>query len=217
VRAARDRWITLAVGMATLFHLGIARAEAVVRKPSEGDDDFMARVLGPSADLAQKVVRSTEMTGGKLTLIGFVNFQDDSKDHSQGGDSLVGHVLIETSPGHYEHVKFPSCDEEGGPPQLEAVFFARTAKGAARDLGVLCSWYHGGQANNGSCYSAQFYRVKEAGAKTGVEPVTDLNKKFDTCDSFESTEHGKWARQSKASFKTVAQVKKLLTKMGLAQ
>jgi len=37
-------------------------------------------------------------------------------------------------------VTFPSCEEEGGPPELMATFFARTTKGGGRDLAVLCSW-----------------------------------------------------------------------------
>ena len=213
-----SRWIGLAVGFVTLIQVAAARAEIVTRKVSESDDDFMARVVGrPADELAQKVVRSTEIAGGKPTLIGFVNHDDDTPDSSQGGNVLIGHLLVETSPNHYEHVVFPSCDEEGGAPELKAVFFARTAKGAGRDLGAFCSWYHGGQANTGTCYSALFYRVKEAGAKIAVEPLTDLNKKFDTCDAFEANDHGKWERVSRATFKTVADVKKLLTKMGLPQ
>ena len=62
--------------------------------------------------VAQKVVRSTELAGRKLTLIGFAS----PKDASAEDNSLVGHLLIETSPGRYEHVKFPSCQEEGGAP-----------------------------------------------------------------------------------------------------
>lgn len=212
-----SRWIGLFVGLAVLTQVMTARGEVVARKASESDDDFMARVLGPSVELAQKVVRSTEIAGGKLTLIGFVNHEDNSDDSSQGGNVLMGHLLIESSPNRYEHIVFPSCDEEGGPPKLEAVFFARTVKGAGRDLGVFCTWYYRGEANNGTCYSALFYRVKEAGPKIGVEPVTDLKKKFDTCDSFESTAHGKWARVSRATFKNVGDVKKLLNKMGLPQ
>jgi hypothetical protein len=128
-RAAASKWMRLAVGLAVLTHVSLANAEVVVRSSSETDDTFMARVLGSSAELAQKVVRSTEIAGGKLTLIGFVNREDDT---------LVGHLLVETSPGRYEHVEFPSCDEEGGAPELLAVFFARTVKGGGRDLAVLC-------------------------------------------------------------------------------
>jgi len=168
----------------------------------------MARVLGHSSELAQKVVRSTELASGRVTLIGFVNDEHNS---------LVGHLLIETSPGRYEHVKFPSCEEEGGAPELLAVFFARTIKGGGRDLAVLCSWEARGAIVNGMSYSAQFYRLKERGAQMVVEPVMDMNAKFQTDDLVRSNEHGKWVQGPKAKFKTVAEVKKLLTKMGLKQ
>jgi Sel1 repeat len=125
----RRMW--LVVGLALAFQIGIARAGGVVRKPTASDDDFMARVVGPSSQLAQKVVCSRELAGGKPTLIGFFNAEDDS---------LVGHLLIETSPGHYEHVTFPSCGPNGGARELLAVFFARTAKDGGRDLAVLCQW-----------------------------------------------------------------------------
>jgi hypothetical protein len=207
---SRDRrvWMSLIIGLALVFQTGIARADAVVRKPSESDDDFMARVLGPSSELAQKVVRSTEIARGKVTLIGFVNAKDNS---------LVGHLLIETSPGHYEHVTFPSCDEEGGAPDLLAVFFARTAKDGGRDLAVLCHWDVQHAVAQGDDYAAQFYRLQEKGSKMVVEPVTELNTKFDTADVSQTDEHGKWHRGSKAKFKTVAEVKKLLNRMGLKQ
>ena len=208
VKLAHGRWIWLALGLAVAFQVGIARADVVVRNSSEGDDDFMARVLGHSSELAQRVVRSTELASGRVTLIGFVNAEDNS---------LVGHLLIETSPGRYEHVKFPSCEEEGGPPELLAVFFARTVKGGGRDLAVLCSWEARSAIVNGMSYSAQFYRLKEKGAQMVVEPMTDMNAKFQTGDLVRINEHGKWVHGPKAKFKTVAEVRKLLTKMGLKQ
>src|SRR5262245_52661153 len=109
--ALRTR-LSAALGLLVALQVGVARADAVVRNPSESDNDFMTRVLGPSSELAQKPFRSTELAGGKVTVIGFENAENNT---------LVGHLLIETSPGHYEHVKFPSCDEEGGAPELLAV------------------------------------------------------------------------------------------------
>jgi hypothetical protein len=208
IRRRHAGWKWLVIGLALALQTGVARADGVVRKASESDDDFMARVLGPSSDLAQKVVRSTEIAGGKATLIAFVNAKDNT---------LVGHLLIETSPGHYEHVTFPSCDEEGGAPDLLAVFFARTTKDGGRDLAVLCHWDIQHAVAQGDDYAAQFYRVKEKDSKMVVEPVTELNKKFDTADVSQTDQHGKWVRGSRAKFKTVAEVKKLLNKMGLKQ
>jgi hypothetical protein len=197
----------LVVGLALAFQIGIARAGGVVRKPSESDDDFMARVVGPSSQLAQKVVRSRELAGGRPTLIGFFNAEDDS---------LVGHLLIETSPGHYEHLTFPSCGPNGGAPELLAVFFARTAKDGGRDLAVLCQWEARNALANGMAYATEFYRLKDSGSKPTVEPLKDLNEKFITTDLY-NKEHGKWVKGSTAKFSTVAEVKKLLTKMGLKQ
>jgi len=208
VEFAYGKWTWLALGLAVAFQVGIARADVVLRNVAERDDDFMARVLGHSSDLAQKVVRSTEVASGRVTLIGFVNAEDNS---------LVGHLLIETSPGRYEHVKFPSCEEEGGPPELLAVFFARTVKGGGRDLAVLCSWEARHAIVNGMSYSAQFYRLKARGVQMVVEPVTEMNAKFQTGDLVRINEHGKWVHGPKAKFKTVAEVKKLLTKMGLEE
>src|SRR4051794_27087594 len=91
--AQRGRWTRLAMVVALALQTSVAHADTIVRTPSESDDELMVRVLGPSAELAQKVVRSTEIAGGKLTLIGFAPAQDDS---------LVGHLLIEKSPGHFE-------------------------------------------------------------------------------------------------------------------
>ena len=200
------------LGLAVAFHPRIARSEPVDRKPSESDDDFMARVIGRSAELAQKVVRSTEFDGRRLTLIGFVNFKDETKDHSHGGDSLVGHLLMQASSNHYEHITFPSCGEEGGAPELMAVFFARTAKGAGRDLAAMCKW-----ESQGVCYAAEFYRVSTKGSRTVVEALSDLNKNFETCDEVGVNKKGEWVRTRRAEFKTVAEVKKRLAKMGIDQ
>ena len=193
----------LAVAVLAVTQATTARGEVVTRKVSESDDEFMARVVGrPADELAQKVVRSKELAGGKVTLIGFVNHEDDSDDSSQGGNVLIGHLLIESAPDQYEHVVFPSCDEEGDAPKLLAVFFARTVKGGGRDLAVLCRWQP-----RGTCYGAEFYRVKAAVSKTTVDSVKPLKDKLFTCD-----ESGRPVK-----FTTVAQVKKLLTKMGLKQ
>ncbi|HEX3696073.1 MAG TPA: hypothetical protein VH374_11870 [Polyangia bacterium] len=168
----------------------------------------MARVLGPSAELAQGVARSTEIAPGKLTLIGFVNIQDDG---------LVGHLLIERSSGQFEHVTFQSCDSEGAAPELMAVFFARTSKGRGRDLAVLCRWEQQHAVANGMLYGGEFYRAEDRGARTVVEPVAELNKKFKTDNLVHLSEHGKWVQGPKAKFSTVTEVKRLLTKMGLKQ
>jgi hypothetical protein len=203
----------LAVGLAIALQVGVARAEVVGRNPSEGDDAFVARVLGPSVAIAQKVVRSTEIAGHKVTLIGFASPKAASADNN----ALVGHLFIETSPSRYEHVKFSSCQEEGGAPELLAIFFARTVKGGGRDLAVLCRWEARHAVTQGMSYGAQFYRLNQRGSEMVVETVTDLNKKFETDDLVRENEHGKWVKGSKAKFKTVAEVKRLLMKMGLEQ
>jgi hypothetical protein len=97
------------------------------------------------------------------------------------------------------------------------VFFARTVSGGGRDLAVLCSWEHGGQIVNAACYGAEFYRVIEGRGKLAVERVKELEKGFDTCDSFEVNARGKWVHESKAAFTTVREVKKLLVKKGIKQ
>ena len=197
------------VALVLAINGGHARADVVVRNATESDDTFMARALGPSSDdLAQKVVRTTEIAGGKVALIGFVNGKDDF---------LVGHLLIETAPGHYEHVTFPSCEPEGATPELLAVFFARTVKGGGRDLAVLCRWEERHAVANGMLYGAQFYRVENRGPKIVVEPVADLNKRFQTDELVRLNGHEKWVSGPKAKFTTVAEVKKLLTKMGIKQ
>lgn len=210
-RAAR-RWIVSTIGLAIVLGANAARAESVDRNPSETDGGFMARVLGPSAELAQKVIRSSELAGGKAALIAFVNTRDESADHSKGGDLLVGHLLIQTSPTRFEHVTFPSCDEEGGAPELLAVFFARTAEGRGRDLAVLCGW-----DSHGMCYGAEFYRLEETGPKMAVRSMTDLKKEFFSCDETDLSRTGMWTHGRRARFKTVSQVKALLAKKGIKQ
>ncbi|HET6283197.1 MAG TPA: hypothetical protein VFH73_19725 [Polyangia bacterium] len=202
----RRTWLVLVAALS--LRAGVVRAEAIVRNPSEGDGDFMARALGPSVELAKDVVRSTEIAPGKLTLIAFVNIQDAG---------LVGHLLVERSPGHFEHVTFQSCESEGAAPELMAVFFARTSKGRGRDLAVLCRWEQRHAVANGMLYGAEFYRTEDRGSTTVVEPVAELNKKFKTDNLVHLSEHDKWIQGPRAKFSTVAEVKRLLTRMGLKQ
>lgn len=206
-RSSRGGRRTLVAVIALALPIAVAHAETVARGPAETDGDLMTRVLGPSSELAQKVLRSTELAGGKTTLIGFANTDED----------LIGHLLIEISPDRYEHVTFPSCEQEGRAPELLAVFFARTTKAGGRDLAVLCRWDVRHAVANGESYGAQFYKLKEAASRWVVEPVTDLNAKFQTDELVQENEHGKLVRGPKAKFTTVAQVKRLLTKMGLKQ
>ena len=67
------------------------------------------------------------------------------------------------------------------------------------------------------CYAAEFYRVSTKGSRTVVEPLSDLNKKFETCDEVGVNKKGEWIRTRRAEFKTVAEVKKRLAKMGIDQ
>ena len=201
--------ILLALALGVVVVPRVTRAEVVTRKSSESDDDFMTRALGGSAELAQKVVRSTALVNGKVTLIGFVAGEDGA---------LVGHLLVETPPGPYMHVQFPSCEVDGDWPNLMAVFFARTGKDGGRDLAVLCRWDVNGVEGDadGAFYSAEFYRLKSHGSDMVVEPVIELNAKFKTADLIVD-KPGKVVWIEKAKFKTVAEVKRLLTKMGLHQ
>jgi hypothetical protein len=196
------------LGLVIALLAGFVRAEMVVRRPSEGDDALMTRVLGSAVELAEDVVRSTELAGGKVTLIAFAPNKDED---------LVGHLLIERSPGHFEHVTFPSCDVEGAAPELLAVFFARTAQGRPRDLAVLCRWEERHAIAQGTIYGAEFYRVDAAGPKAVVAPLAELNKKFVTGGVSSLDERGRWSKEPKAKFTTVAGVKKVLEKMGLKQ
>lgn len=183
------------------------RSESVERNVQESDERFVGRILGASAELAHPLVRSTELVPEKVSIIAFV---DD------GEDNLIGHLFVETSPAKFEHVTFPSCEAEGGRPELSAVFFARTVKGKPRDLGVLCNWSVRHLDVAGELYAALFYRVTKDPTEIRVQPVSELKKAFQT-DELERNVHGRWVEASKATFKTVAQVKKRLTQMGIAQ
>ena len=97
------------------------------------------------------------------------------------------------------------------------MFFARTVKGGGRDLAVLCRWEQQHAVANGMLYGAQFYQLKAKGEQLAVEPMTTLNNQFQTDDLVTLNKHDKWVQGPKAKFTTVAEVKKLLTKMGLKQ
>ena len=161
-----SRWILLTLCLALAVEAGVARAEEVVRNPTETDDAFMVRVLGGSVELAQKVVTSTELTPGKRTLIGFALTEDSDRMHL-----LVGHLLIETTTDRYQHVKFASCGGGGGFPALQAVFFARTAKEGGRDWRSCVAGISKHYKTDGTAYAAEFYRLKYAGAETTVHPL----------------------------------------------
>ncbi len=191
-------WLTLAGG---------AYANVIPRSAAETDDALMGRVLAPSAELAQKVVRSTEVVAGKTTLIGFASVENEP---------LIGHLLVGSSNGSYQHVEFRSCDIEGDTPQLLAVFFARTGKSGRRALAVLCRWDVRHAVAEGTLYGAEFYRISTNGSAISVEPISDLNAKFKTEDVAGVDEDGRRFRD-KPTFKTVADVKRRLAAMGLKQ
>jgi len=185
----------------------MARAEDVARRPNEADEAFVARVVGtPAEELAHPVVRSTELAGGKAALIAFVEAEEE----------LVGHLLVERAPLRFEHVTFPSCEVEGGSAKILAVFFARTARDRARDLGVLCEWdeHHPYADVDGAFYEARFYRVSDEANRLGVRPLPEIDKRFKTSD-LERNHHGRWVRETRPAFTTVAEVKRRLSRMGI--
>ena len=79
------------------------------------------------------------------------------KVSEQTYDKIVGYIFLPQDANTYQKILNWTFEPEGGPPQIEAVFFANADKDKAKELIVICSWLQRHYDFSGTLYGTYVF------------------------------------------------------------
>ena len=112
-------------------------AQTVTRQPAESLDAFANRLKPAQHKLAHPVLEVSAWGRNAKSIIALYGF-DDPADHNGGFNKIAGHLYLPTAPNQYRKISFGPLEENGGYPEILAVFFANADDDADKELLVLC-------------------------------------------------------------------------------
>jgi hypothetical protein len=135
-------------------------AEEVKRLENETIENFARRVGPPQSELTHSVIE-TEAWGHEKTMIAF--YDTEYKLSEQTYDKIIGYIFLPQDANTYQKILIGTFEPEGGPPQIEAVFFANADTDKAKELIVICSWLQRHYDFNGTLYGTFVFDNPHAG------------------------------------------------------
>lgn len=185
-------------------------SQSFERNPGESVDSFIARIKPDSSEMAHAVLETTELGTKEKIIIAFfrktvheVKQMDTYVDHSSY-QYIIGHLYIPTGKNLYQQILIDTTYPEGGAPEIISVFFANADKDKNKELVILCKYEQRHYDVSGAIYETFIYDFVD-----GDTQYLEISKKFDAYDL--------WFRdgkREKAKYKTAADVKAALKRMG---
>ncbi|MDX6695876.1 MAG: hypothetical protein QOF02_3479 [Blastocatellia bacterium] len=190
-----------------LASIGFAQSNSngqeVKRLQNETAENFAKRNGRAAAELVHKVIE-TEAWGNQKTIFAFYN--------GAVSGQVDGYVFVPKSPDTYQKILIYNFEEEGGTPNVEAVFFVKADKDKAQELAVICSWEAHHYDVSGKLYHTYIFDDINSGASPArlklLEAVSE--KVSGGCDCVYRDGKTKGTKK----FETAAQVKAGLMKLG---
>ncbi len=109
-----------------------------------------------------------------------------------------------------KHYAVGAWDEQGGPAEIKAIFFANADKDPAQELIVITTWPVQHADVNGALYEVRVYDDIASAQGDRLRPIPALNKHFGTgCDCDRPG-----ATPDRYNFRTVSAVKSELRRLG---
>jgi hypothetical protein len=132
----------------------------VKRLENETIENFARRVGPPQSELTHSVIE-TEAWGHEKTMIAF--YDTEYKLSEQTYDKIIGYIFLPQDANTYQKILIGTFEPEGGPPKIEAVFFANADTDKAKELIVICSWLQRHYDFNGTLYGTFVFDNPHAG------------------------------------------------------
>ena len=181
--------------------------QTIQRLENETDTAFIKRLIPDSMTLAHPVISTTTFNSTKVAILAFFGY-DDPKDENDGDNAIFGHLYLPTGKNTYQDYTFGPIEEEGGYPEIIAVFFANTDKDKAKELLVLCKYPQQHNDYSGDFFKTFIFESPVAGQQT-LAYKDQLSEKFFGCQC--GWNNGK---KEVAKYKTAKSIKNRLKKMG---
>ena len=112
--------------------------------------------------------------------------------------------------GRYRRVLIGHIEPEGGDPRIEAAFFANANEDPEKELVVIVSWEQVHYDAHGTLYGTMVYARPSAPQADSFRYLKEISEKVSgSCEC-------EWrdGRKAKSRFKTAAEVKAALRKLG---
>lgn len=180
--------------------------ELVTRNINETAKDFAERNTPPESNLVHQVIE-TALWGENKVVIAFYE-EDFGGEGCQDCKQIVGYVYLPQG-GEYKKTLIHHFEQEGGNPKIESVFFANANNDRIKEIIVIVSWPVDHYDVSGTLYGTYVFGLPQADSSR-LTFLKDVSSKLDGgCEC--------WRRdgpQEKARYKTAAEVKVGLKKLG---
>lgn len=197
-----------------LFLLGstIVNGQVIQRNDGETAEQFAERFKPQNAKLTHGVI---EMKWNDIPIIIALYKQSYKLPLKQDLEQqsyfrIVGTVFMHKDKNTFIKTGFGVIDTEGGEPNIETVFFANADTDKTKELVVIASWQQQHFDVDGTLYGTFVYDYDLSNRRNDWKLLEKISKKLDGgCECSWSDGSSK-----KAKFKTAAQVKRELIRLG---
>lgn len=176
------------------------------RRPKESTLQFVRSQYPQWAVVKNQVIETDESGTGPPAIIAYYR-KPYFYDVEESGTNLIGFVWIPKSNHSYQKIRIGKIPQEGGNPQISAIFFANADQNNTRELAVLVKWPQRRYDYEGAFYGTKIYDFDKD--KSRFNFFKNLSNKFFGCEcSFRD------GRTKTAKYKMAARVRKKLQEMG---
>ena len=182
------------------------RAQTVARQPAESPEAFAKRMMPAQHKLAHPVLEVSTWGGNAKSIIALYGFNNPT-NRNGGFNQINGYLYLLTAPNQYRKILFGPLEENGGYPEVLAVFFANADNDAAKEMLVLCRIPQQHYDYTGAFYET--YIFDNPDQTNELKIFGTLSNLFSGCDC--SRRDG---TVETAKYQTAAAIKAGLKKMG---
>jgi hypothetical protein len=194
--------------IAFLLIANTASAEEVKRLENETLENFARRIGPPESELTHSVIE-TEAWGHNKTVLAF--YETEFKTSGQTESKIVGYIFLPQDANTYQKILIGTFEPEGGPPTIEAVFFANADRDKPKELIVICSWLQRHYDVSGTLYGTFIFDdLRPGSSPTELRFLESVSRRVSgDCEC-------EWRNGKKriSRYKTAASVKVGLKKLG---
>lgn len=195
--------------------LSFGQIELSLRKDNETAKQFAERQKPENSTLVNKVLeRKWNGNSVIIALYDIIYKLPLQRDPDQRTyHKIQGFAYFKLDKNTYSKVTFGTIDTEGCNPSVETVFFANADTDKVKELIIIVSWDQRYHDVNGTLYSTYVFDDETIEKTLALKFLEEISKNLDggcECTWIDGT-------NKKSKFKTAAEIKKELVRLGYKQ
>jgi hypothetical protein len=191
----------------SLLYSSVLPGQNITRQQNETTAQFIKRIQPKATKLAHPLIETNSWDSLSKTIIAFYGYEEPGNPNGDF-NKISGHVYLAVGQNKYRDISLQLIEEDGGLPEILAVFFANADKDKAEELVVLCKVPQQHYDYNGAFYNT--YIFDNPGTGSQLTYLKKLSANFDGCDC--SFRDGR--KPEMAKYKTAKEIKTKLKQMG---